>query len=136
MLTTDQLIDGLKLAVHRTAIDSVVDVVNSPPGRRPRAELVELSEWYKSLDDYGREQVNEVVRLTADFAVLCMLAVLDGSLAISNEGDTLSLSSGGRDLNPEHDLHWRFRGLLDQERSFDALYSTEAVQFRHRSMCS
>jgi hypothetical protein len=120
MLTTERLIDGLKLAVHQTATDGVVRVLNRPPGRRPRAELVELSEWYKSLDDYGRTQVYELVRLTADFTVLDMLSVLDGSMAISNEEDTLSLSSGGRDLNPEHDLHGRFRALLDQERGIDA----------------
>ena len=120
MLTTERLIDGLKLVVHRTAIDGVVRLLNRPPGQRPRAEMVELSRWYNSLDDHGRTQVHELVRLTADSTVLDMLSVLDGSMAISNEGDTLSLSSGGRDLNPEHDLHGRFRTLLDQERGIDA----------------
>ena len=119
MLTTERLIDGMKLAVHRTAIDGVVRLLNRPPGQRPRAEMVELSRWYNSLDDHGRTQVQQLVRLTADNTVLDMLSVLDGSMAISNEGDTLSLSSGGRDLNPEHNLHGRFRALLDEERGID-----------------
>jgi len=120
MLNTNQLIDGLRLAVYQTAIDGVMRLLTDPPGRRPRTDLAEMSAWFHSLDEYGREQVLEVVRLSVDNSLFDFLAVLDGVMAISNDGGKLSLSSGGRDLNPNHDLHDRFRSIIDQERCYDA----------------
>jgi hypothetical protein len=120
MLNTDELIDGLRLAVYQTAIDSVMSLLTNPPGRRPRADLIEMSAWFHSLDEYGRERVREIVRLSVDNSLFDTLAVLDGVMAISNDGAKLSLSSEGRDLNPDHDLHDRFRFLIDQERGYDS----------------
>jgi hypothetical protein len=111
-------IDAVYTAVYRTTIEGVLRLLAQPPGRRPRQDLVDLSSWFKGLDEDGRDRIAEVVRLSVDHAVFGMLAGLDGSRHLGLDGE-LSLSVNGSDVAPDHDLHDMFRGLVDQELGQD-----------------
>jgi hypothetical protein len=114
MLSTDEFIDNLILAVYRTAIDGTTRLIDNPPGRSPRSDLAELSGWFHSLSPESRERLREVVRLSVDQAVFGFLAVLDGARAISSPPVSLMLTADDQDLNAAHDLHERFRAAVDE----------------------
>ncbi|WP_155859520.1 hypothetical protein [Cellulomonas sp. KRMCY2] len=112
-------VDGVHIAVYRTAIDGVIKLLRTPPGRSPRPDLVALSTWFNGLDERSAEQVKEVIRLAVDQSVFGLLAVLDGVRAVDNEVTDLILLGDGTPLNAEGDLHDQFRSLVDQELGFD-----------------
>jgi hypothetical protein len=119
MLSTDEFIDNLRLAVYRTAIDGTSRLIENPPGRSPRSDLVELSEWFHSLSPEGRDRLFEVIRLSVDQAVFGFLAVLDGARAISSPPVSLMLTADDQNLNAGHDLHERFRAAVDEAENRD-----------------
>lgn len=79
MSASEAFINAIHSAVYRTAIDGVLRLLESPPGRRPRPKLVDLSSWFNGLDENGRDQVRDVVRLSVDQALFGILAGIDGS---------------------------------------------------------
>jgi hypothetical protein len=60
--------------------------MRSPPGRRPRAELVALSQWYNDLDADPQRRVHDVVAMAVHSAVFGFLCVLDGVRSIESGG--------------------------------------------------
>jgi hypothetical protein len=108
----DEFIEAVYLAVYKTTIDGVPRLLAKPPGRKPQADLVDLSVWYNGLDDQGREKVAGIVRLTTDQAVFGMLASIDGVRSLGR-GIEVTLQVGDEVLNADHDLHESFRHRVD-----------------------
>lgn len=113
-----EFIDAVYATVYRAAIDGVMRLLAHPPGRRPRADLQELSLWFNALDETGREHVQNVARLSVDQAVFGMLSALDGSRSLG-EGVDLTLQSGKELLTGGSELHDLFRTRVDQEVGHD-----------------
>jgi hypothetical protein len=86
-------------------LTSLVSVLGNPPGRRPRAELLEQSAWYNSLQDDQKRILSSIILDVADRAVFGFLCVLDGVRAIDDNADKGRLElryikNGSTLLNP------------------------------------
>lgn len=116
----DDFIDAVYLAVYRTTVDAVMQLLSDPPGRRPRPDVAALSAWYNSSDESTQGGVREAVRLSVEQAVFGMLAALDGARALGTNVE-VSLSDGaGNELTADHDLHDLFRSLVDSDLGREA----------------
>jgi len=113
----NQFVDAIVAAVYRVSIAGVTRLLRQPPGRRPREDLVALSEWYNQLPAQDRSRVHDVIRLSVDQSVFGFLSALDG---VRTLGEDVELrSSTGHVLSADHDLHDLFRELADQENGHD-----------------
>jgi hypothetical protein len=113
-MNADEFVDAIFFNVYASASEGVIRVIDSPPGRSPRADLVQLSKWYHSLDLDSLVQVRRLIRFAADSATFGMLAVMDGVRPISNEPITIALTVDGLQVNESGDLHEIFRSLSDE----------------------
>jgi hypothetical protein len=114
-LNRERFVGALREAVQDTAAASTISLLSRPPGRKPKQELVALSDWFNGLASHDRRRVERVIEMTASatFGILC---VLDGVRAIEARPDKgildLRYRRGDVDvsLNDEtgeqlHDLH-------------------------------
>ena len=85
-MNPQDFVDALRQVVMSAAVTDVVSMVERPPGRRPAAELLQLSGWYNSLTEDKREMVRRLSELVARHAVFGVLSVLDGARQIEPEG--------------------------------------------------
>jgi hypothetical protein len=113
----EEFIGAVCFAVYKATIDGVVSLLVQPPGRNPRPVLAELSTWYNGLENYERNHVKDVVRLSVDQAVFGMLAALDGSRSLGR-GVQMELRADGVNLTVDHDLHNLFRSQVDHELGY------------------
>ena len=81
-MNQDDFIKAVKLVVHDAAINGVVKTLVRPPGRRPHAKLKRLSDWFNTLSDKDKKQVQDIIRQSVHAAVFNSLCVLDGVAAI------------------------------------------------------
>lgn len=77
-MTSSEFIKGIKSAVYDASIVGTISLLQSPPGRKPELELVELSKWYNACSEADKKAIQSIVSLTAKHAVFGFLAVLDG----------------------------------------------------------
>jgi len=82
-----QFVDLLKISVRDAAASEELDVLRSPPGRRPSSDLIERSRWYNSLDGDQKKLLASIVGDVADRAVFGFLCVLDGIRTIEDGTD-------------------------------------------------
>ena len=81
----EDFVRQIKRRVFDAAVRDTLSLLESPPGREPSQELVDLSKWYGSLPDADKEQVVKTIQTAADLAVFGMLAVLDGARTIFDD---------------------------------------------------
>jgi len=112
-MSAEQFVEGVHIAVYLGAIHGVEKSLTDPPGQRPPAELVRLSQWFNGLDAETRENVRAVVRLTADHATFGFLAVLDGVRAVAPKPTPVEVRFGSELISPDGDLHDIFRAIVD-----------------------
>ncbi|MCI0564485.1 MAG: hypothetical protein MN733_38940 [Nitrososphaera sp.] len=75
---TDNFLQGVISIVYEGAIKAILSTLSDgPPGRKPREDLVRLSQWFKALDKEDQEQVQAVIRDAVDAAIFCFLVMLD-----------------------------------------------------------
>lgn len=86
-MNNERFVSVIKLVVRDSAIKGVVDNLEHPPGRRPPAELLRQSEWFKQLDEAERQNVVGIVRDAVNHAVFGFLCVLDGVRIIEDGED-------------------------------------------------
>ena len=115
-MTNREFIRRIRKAVYEPAVEGSLAILEQPPGRRPCAALLELSQWFNQLLPEDKERVRGTMQLAARAAVFEMLAVLDGVTAIREAGEEAGLlelrySAGGRSIllndptaEPLHDL--------------------------------
>lgn len=89
----EQFVDVVRRVVLDSAVTGTIIQLSQPAGRKPDPAHIELSVWFNCLPHPDRENLEKVVRLTADMAVFGMLCVLDGVRAIEDgpEKGTLDL---------------------------------------------
>jgi hypothetical protein len=54
-------------------------LVHGPPGRKPSAAALALSEWFRNLNSDDQARVTEAIRAAVDSAVFGVLVILDGA---------------------------------------------------------
>lgn len=89
----DEFISGIKQAVYEAAVKGTMGIIQNPPGRRPAAKLLALSQWFEKLSVADRKLMESVVELSCRQAVFGLLAVIDGVRQIehTSEKGTLEL---------------------------------------------
>jgi hypothetical protein len=83
-MTSEEFVNSLREVVLKTAVDSTLSAVQSPPGRRPRPELVEANAWYEKLSEQDRARLRHIASMVAHQAVFGVLAVLDGARVLED----------------------------------------------------
>jgi hypothetical protein len=81
-MTSEDFVKRIQMAVHDSAIDGTISLLDKVPGRRPSPALIRLSEWFHRLPLEDQEEVKAVIRLAVGNAVFGILAVLDGVKSI------------------------------------------------------
>lgn len=81
-MTSDEFVDAIRKVVVDAAVTGTIEIAQSPPGRRPSPDLVEVSGWFKSLGASDKSMVQRMLQMTAHASVFGFLAVLDGSRAV------------------------------------------------------
>ena len=117
--------------------DTLSELSEGPPGRKPQQAAVERHNWYSGLDEAARLQVKRVVEEAVDSALFGVLVLLDGAAGGNPLDDrtsdfALSLQTykdedarAANDIveairiNPPYSiepLHDRFKGYLEAKR--------------------
>ncbi|AUX71462.1 hypothetical protein [Erwinia pyrifoliae] len=110
-MNANEFVDVLNIVVKDSAVEDTISILDSPPGRKPDKELVELSGFYNSQDDKGKAFINKIIKLAADDALFGMLCVIDGVRAIEDDEDkgelvlTYQKDNKSTVLNENKDLH-------------------------------
>ncbi len=81
-----EFVDALREHARDTAVASVFSVLERPPGRRPAARLLELSEWFGRLTPSDKERLRQVLELSAAETLFGVLAIIDGSRQVEGHG--------------------------------------------------
>ena len=84
----DEFVSIVRSVVYESSIRSVVEVLRSPPGRSPAAELRSASTWYGQLGPSDRANVEWIIEESSRVALFGVLALLDGARAHSNDPDS------------------------------------------------
>lgn len=86
-MNAQEFVEAIKVAVLDSSIHSVKEYVTCPPGKSPKKELVELSEWFNNNTDENKKKILEVIKLSVESSVFGFLCVLDGVRAIEKTQD-------------------------------------------------
>ena len=85
IMKNEEFIKAIKLYVRDSAISDTIDILIDPPGRKPAKELIELSNWYKSMSDTDKIMLLKVLTNAVDAGLFGVLAVLDGVRVVEKE---------------------------------------------------
>jgi hypothetical protein len=80
-----EFVTKIKRAVRDSAIDETIRVLQLPPGRRPRVELLKQANWYRSLSFEDQQMLTQVIANAVNRAVFGFLSVLDGVRVIEDD---------------------------------------------------
>lgn len=83
-MNQEEFIAAIKVAVHDSAIKGMKSVLTSPPGRKPHEKTKESSQWFNSLPEENKQQVEEIIKQTVHASLFGFLCVLDGVRAIES----------------------------------------------------
>ncbi|ANI28420.1 hypothetical protein PL78_01000 [Yersinia entomophaga] len=111
-MDANKFVDILNLVVKDAAVEDIISILESPPGKKPSKELVDLSGFYNSQADEAKEFIKQIIKLVADDALFGMLCVIDGVRAIEddeNKGELVLTYQKDNELsvvlNEDKDLH-------------------------------
>ncbi len=80
-----------KQVVMESAIKDTIDNLVEPLGKKPKAELKEMSDYYKNCTNNERQIIANIIRESAEATFFGFLCVIDGVRAIEGNGDKGSL---------------------------------------------
>jgi hypothetical protein len=109
-MTPEEFVNVLREVVLARAVDSTLEAIKDPPGRRPARELVEANAWFVGLSEQDRAHLRGVATLVAQQTVFGMLAVLDGARVVEDTQEKgefhLYFCKGGEEweLNPSNGI--------------------------------
>ena len=82
-----KFVEAIRLEVERSAVKECVENYDDPPGRKPSDELVELSQWYKSLSSSDKAMLEKALQDAVRASLFGLFCVLDGVRVIENSED-------------------------------------------------
>lgn len=109
-MDSTSFISAIDLTVVNAAVEDVISVLESPPGRKPEDGLAKISAFYRRLNPEEKALVENIVRFSVKESTFGFLCVLDGVRAIENEPDkgelVLTYKAGtSTRINGSMDLH-------------------------------
>jgi hypothetical protein len=84
-MTPAFFVDALKQSCRDDAVEDCVAAFESPPGRRPREQLVTISRWFNGLSSADRQMVAAAMREASDATLFGVLCIIDGVRVIESE---------------------------------------------------
>ena len=87
IMKPDYFVQALKQSCLDGAVQDCVESSRSPPGRKPRQELIRISQWFNALPASDREFVVAAMREACDATLFSVLCVIDGVRPIEPEGE-------------------------------------------------
>jgi hypothetical protein len=131
-MTIEEFVKAVKIQTSDATIKGTLKSLSSPPGRKPRAQDVHLSQWYNRLNSTDRQRLGEALREAAELAVFSFFCVLDGVSVVEatpDKGEVEIYFVKGSErirLNDPHreELHNVFNGMC-QEDLRDSLVNSE-----------
>jgi hypothetical protein len=76
-MNQEEFIEIIKLLVRDASIEGVEKKWSNPPGRAPRKELIEISNWYNNLDESNRSKLLLAVKDAVHHSIFGFLTILD-----------------------------------------------------------
>jgi hypothetical protein len=73
-MDSHEFIFRIREIVRDAAISDTLTVINKPPGRKPSPDLIEATNWYRTLDADQRRNLAGVIALAIDYAVFGFFA--------------------------------------------------------------
>lgn len=109
-MNTEEFVNSIKHVVRDSTISGVISLIECPPGRSPKKNLLELSKYYQEKNDEEKKIIREIIQLSTDNAIFGFLCVLDGVREFDDvDKGKLSLiyTSDNKkcELNENEDLH-------------------------------
>ncbi|XOQ16262.1 MAG: RusA family crossover junction endodeoxyribonuclease [Shouchella clausii] len=81
-MNKEEFVNFVKMHIRDEASAGLIQKLEKPPGRKPRAKLVAQSKWFNNLDSKDKEMVSQIIHESIDEALFGLLSVLDGVSAI------------------------------------------------------
>ena len=81
-MNTDEFVEAIRKVVVEPMANTTVGLLCRPPGRKPSAELVELSKWFAELSDDDQIMIERLLAMVARDSVFEVFAVLDGAMKV------------------------------------------------------
>jgi hypothetical protein len=88
-MNPEEFIKVIRLVVRDSAIESTMENLEVPPGRKPSEKELQRSKWFNQLPEENKTDINNIVTEAVDEAVFGFLAVLDGVRAFTNEKEAM-----------------------------------------------
>ncbi|WP_032703408.1 hypothetical protein [Pseudomonas syringae] len=117
-MNVKDFVDAIKLVVSDATISDTVEVLSSPPGKKPNPRLVEISNFYNQQSADGKSHIDAIIKKSVEEAVFGFFCVLDGVRAIepSSNNGILSLLYEGNltvKLNAGADMHDHYNSVSE-----------------------
>jgi hypothetical protein len=113
MKNTD-FIDGIYAEVVKSTPNEIISLLETPPGRNPKASLLELANWFNGIPESDRKIVKKLLLMASRQATFGFLNVLDGTRSIEADGNSghfelyhvtrNSVLLNAEDIQPLHEL--------------------------------
>jgi hypothetical protein len=83
-LDATEFVGALTETCRDSAVADALAQLQKPVGRKPPAQLQQLSSWYNTLSSEQRQHTAAIMRLVADSTLFGVLCVLDGVRAVES----------------------------------------------------
>jgi len=77
-MTPQYFTTKIRQVVYEPAINETLSLIQKPPGRKPLENLVALSQWFATLSDTDKRNLEKAIAVAVHQATFGMLAVIDG----------------------------------------------------------
>lgn len=79
----EEFVEVIKMVVRDSSTNGFQKKLENPPGRSPDKKLIDLSNWYNTLDEQQKLNVKGIIAMAVDESVFGFLCVLDGVRSIA-----------------------------------------------------
>ena len=86
-MNVSEFVEAIRLTVECAAVDDCLEQYAAPSGRKPSADLIQLSDWYNSVSDRDRTMLKKAMTDAVHASLFGLFCVLDGVRQIENTQD-------------------------------------------------
>ena len=83
-MNVSEFVDAIRLTVERAAVDDCLEQYVAPAGRKPSADLIQLSDWYNSLSDNDKTMLRKAMSDAVHASLFGLFCVVDGARSIED----------------------------------------------------
>jgi hypothetical protein len=69
-MNAEEFVRAIQSEVQEPTAQGLIELLEQPPGRKPRADVMALSQWYNALSHDDQQRLREVVQMTSRDASL------------------------------------------------------------------